>query len=116
MSREQIARARVVGNELYELIGTRRYVPAPLPADDPSRVRARAFTLLVRKYDECRRAVVALRWHEGDADAYMPTLYPKRRRRGAEPVLDETPETEVPTVVEPPAVEGPPAVDVPVIA
>lgn len=81
VTREQVARARMVGRELYEVIGTRRYVPAPIPMDDPGRLRARAFTLLVRSYDRCRRAVVALRWHEGDADAFMPTLYPKRRRR-----------------------------------
>jgi hypothetical protein len=95
---EQVVRARALGNELFELIGTRRYVPAPVAADDPARMRLRAFTLLLRYYDHCRRAVVALRWNEGDADAFMPTLYPKRRRRLAE-ITSETPESEVPSGV-----------------
>lgn len=93
VTREQVARARVVGKELYELIGTRRYVPPPVPADDPIRLRARAFTLLLLIYDRCRRAVVALRWHEGDADTFMPTLYPKRRRR-TNAVADERTEND----------------------
>ncbi len=93
VTREQVARARAVGKELFELIGTRRYVPAPVAADDPSRLRVRAFTLLLLIYDRCRRAVVALRWHEGDADTFMPTLYPKRRRRTMA-LVDDTSETE----------------------
>jgi hypothetical protein len=40
--------------------------------------------------------VFALRWNEGDADAFMPTLYPKRRRRLVE-ITSERPESEVPT-------------------
>jgi hypothetical protein len=39
-------------------------------------MRARAFTLFTRAYDDARRAVIFLRWHEGDADSIAPSLHP----------------------------------------
>ena len=42
--------------------------------------RARAFTLLVRAYDDCRQAASYLRWREGDVDDFAPSLRPKPRR------------------------------------
>jgi len=91
--------------------------PAPVAADDPARTRARAFTLLVRKYDECRRAVVALRWHEQDADVFMPTLHPKKFRRAPKKPQDDTPETDVTTpVLEPPVAPDPVVPEVPITA
>ena len=36
-------------------------------------MRARAYTLF---YDDARRAVIFLRWHEGDADSIAPSLHP----------------------------------------
>jgi len=41
--------------------------------------RNRVFTLLTRRYDQVRRAVVFLRWDEGDADRIVPSLYKKHR-------------------------------------
>lgn len=41
-------------------------------------IRVRAFTLFVRAYDDARRAVIFLRWHEGDADSIAPSLHPGR--------------------------------------
>jgi hypothetical protein len=57
----------------------------------PGELRARAFTLLVRHYDECRRAITYVRHHEGDADEIAPSLFtraakPKRAGASAEPV------------------------------
>lgn len=43
--------------------------------------RRRAYTLMVRAYDEARRMVAFVRWHEGDADAIAPSLYAGRRRK-----------------------------------
>lgn len=37
--------------------------------------RRRALTLAVRAYEEVRRAVQWVRWHEGDADELAPSLY-----------------------------------------
>jgi hypothetical protein len=48
--------------------------------------RARAFRLVVRTYNQARRAVTYLRWDEGDADLIVPSLFAHRRRtRDAEP-------------------------------
>jgi hypothetical protein len=41
-------------------------------------MRARAFTVFTRAYDDARRAVIFLRWHEGDADSIAPSLHPGR--------------------------------------
>lgn len=42
--------------------------------------RTRVFTLLMRTYSDVRRAVIYLRTPCGDAEAYVPSLYPGRRR------------------------------------
>ena len=42
-------------------------------------LRARAFTLMALSYDEVRRAVTYLRWREGDAIDYAPTMFRRRR-------------------------------------
>lgn len=48
-------------------------------ADD----RVRAFTLLVRAYDQARRAAVFVRWEEEDADDLVPSLWAGRGGRRA---------------------------------
>ena len=47
-------------------------------------MRQRAFTLFVKTYDEIRRIAVFLRWHEGDADEFAPSLYAGRRGKKAD--------------------------------
>ena len=51
-----------------------------LPSDITAarQIRARAFKLFTEAYDEVRRAVMWLRWREGDADKLAPSLYAKR--------------------------------------
>lgn len=46
---------------------------------EATRMRDKAYTLFVRSYDEARRAMQYLRWHEGDADEILPSLYAGRR-------------------------------------
>jgi hypothetical protein len=46
-----------------------------------SEARLRAFTQLIRLYEDARRAVAYLRAAEGDADTIAPSLYPGRPRR-----------------------------------
>jgi hypothetical protein len=41
----------------------------------------RCYTLFQESYDCCRRAASYLRWEHGDADSYVPTLYPRGGRR-----------------------------------
>ena len=41
-------------------------------------IRQRVFTLFYQLYDEIRRTVCYLRWHHGDADSIIPSLYAGR--------------------------------------
>lgn len=61
-------------------IGARRAPSAQKAPGGPSD-RARAFTLMARAYDQCRRAVTYLRWDEGDASGILPALTGPRTRR-----------------------------------
>lgn len=54
--------------------------------------RQRTFTLLVRSYDQIRRALSYLRWNEGDVDRIAPSLWagrggsrPKQSRSAGNP-------------------------------
>jgi hypothetical protein len=44
--------------------------------------RARAYTLFVNAYDQLRRAAMFVRWQQGDADKFVPSLYAGRGGRG----------------------------------
>jgi hypothetical protein len=59
--------------------------------DAVSDERQRAFTLLCHAYDEARRAVTFLRWHEGDADTLVPSFYGGRTRKSKSGGETETP-------------------------
>lgn len=81
-----VERASKLGPELLVALGARNQPGLPTPKTaDPADRRARAFTLLVRAYDQCRRGVTYLRWAEGDHDAIAPSLFASRggaRRAG----------------------------------
>ena len=47
--------------------------------------RQRAFSYLIRTYDEIRRAVLFVRWYEADGDTYAPSLYAKSRKSSRSP-------------------------------
>ncbi|AGP41193.1 hypothetical protein [Sorangium cellulosum] len=83
----EVERASKLGPELLVALGARNQPGVPAPkAADPADRRARAFTLLVRAYDQCRRGVTYLRWIEGDYDAIAPSLFAGRggaRRAGS---------------------------------
>jgi len=55
--------------------------------------RARAYTLLVKAYDQARRAASYLRWTQNDADKIVPSLYAGRNgsrgKAAPEPVTDQ---------------------------
>jgi hypothetical protein len=69
--------------ELVEALGLRD--GAPLTVGEVAAVRQKAFTLLVRTYEDARGAVGYLRARQGDAAAIAPSLYAGRGggRRGA---------------------------------
>jgi hypothetical protein len=77
ITRELVDEAALLGPSLLVALAEE---PLPQP-DDANGTRQRAFTLLVRAYDEVRRAVTFVRWAEGDADTFAPSLYAKTRKR-----------------------------------
>lgn len=83
VERHEVDRAGELGPELLVALAGRRRRDAWTYSIDPRAMRERAFTLFVRLYDECRRAVTYLRWSESDAHRIAPSLYSKRRRRAA---------------------------------
>src|SRR5688572_5909064 len=74
--------AEALADRLVSGVGAREQGPTiVLEAADR---RRRAFSLFARAYDQARRAVIYLRWDQGDADDIAPSLYAGRggsRRR-----------------------------------
>lgn len=102
----EVDRAEALGLLLLEALGQRQQgsdgTGAPREAQEQL---AKVYELFFRTYDECRRAVLYLRWHQGDADAFAPSLQQGRRRGRAapsdEPAGDD-PEGDEPAGDEPP--------------
>jgi hypothetical protein len=89
ITRAQVDRAIPLSAQLQRAIGVREADPDPLlERSDPRRVRAQALTLFMGAYDECRRGISHLRWHERDAAEIVPSLY--RGRGGRRVVEHET--------------------------
>lgn len=89
----EIERAATLGPELLIALGVRAQTPPRSPSQIADQ-RKRAFTLLVRAYDECRRAVAYLRWSEGDANKVAPSLFanpPKPLKSAKAPLAVEAP-------------------------
>ena len=82
LGEETIERAGAIGVELLQALGSKD-VSRPLDGDAArsADIRARALTLLVKRYDQVRRAVEYLRWDEGDANEIAPSIYLFRRGR-----------------------------------
>jgi hypothetical protein len=66
--------------------------------------RQQIFTLLSRNWDEVRRYVTWLRWHEGDFDKLAPSLYSNRNTGGTRRRDDDA---DAPTELGTPAVVVP---------
>ncbi|NLY93376.1 MAG: hypothetical protein GXY23_05040 [Myxococcales bacterium] len=74
----EVERAGELGTALLEEL--HREPPAP-EGLSPQEIRARAYTLLANAYDECRRAIAYLRFHERDADRIAPTMFVRSARK-----------------------------------
>ena len=98
--RDAVDRAEVVGRELLTALGVR--AEGGTAADRAAgESKVRAFALFAKAYDEVRRAIQFLRWHEGDADEIAPSLYRKAGRTSARsevssPARPSTPGEELP--------------------
>ena len=74
---EELDRAEVFGDQLFLTVGQRKL--SPEDAAKAELERRQAYTLAVRAYDEVRRVFTFLRWHEGDVDSLVPSLYGGRK-------------------------------------
>jgi hypothetical protein len=72
LQRLELEHARRVANRLIAAVGKREQ--APVGVATAALLREQAFTLLLRAYDETRRAVEYVRWHEKDAHTIAPRL------------------------------------------
>jgi hypothetical protein len=72
----EIEHALKVAAHLLRLVGQKEQSPLAVAA--AADMRKRAFTLFTRAYDDARRAILFLRWHEEDADTIAPSLYAGR--------------------------------------
>ncbi|MCA9704758.1 MAG: hypothetical protein KDK70_02775 [Myxococcales bacterium] len=87
---EEISRASSLGSALHAALGARRL----RPRTDQTKARLhrnRAFTLFIRAYDECRRGVRYLRWYQGDAAVYVPSLRRTASTGKKAPVVEPKP-------------------------
>jgi hypothetical protein len=82
VTRDQVERAVTLSAELNKALGVREIDDNPLVEPrNPRHLRAQAFTLFTHAYVECVRAVEYLRYHHGDSQAIVPSLYARRPRR-----------------------------------
>lgn len=81
-TREEVDRAITLSAQLQKALALQEADKSPLLQPSGRRyLRAQAFTLFYRAYEQTRRGVTFLRWDEGDAQAIVPSLYPRRGRR-----------------------------------
>lgn len=86
-----LTRAESLGAEIMLAVGQREHAEAE--AADVGTTRARAFTLLVRAYDELRRGIGYLRTTQGDVDTLFPSLFAGKKAAKAKEELQALPQT-----------------------
>lgn len=91
----ELKNAMILSQRLMDAVGDRDQ--APNTTADATLVRQKAYSLFVNAYDEVRRAIGYLRWHEGDAESIAPSLFAGRMSKRPEITPDApTPNTTVP--------------------
>jgi hypothetical protein len=78
---------------LLRVYGLREQGPAGIAR--AADLRLRAYTLFVTAYDDARRAISFLRWHEGDVDRIAPSLFAGRSNGRKKPADDAAPQAPV---------------------
>lgn len=87
----EVQRAGELGPKILVALGARDVPGESTQTTDPASRRVRAYTLLIRAYDECRHAIRYLRRKEGDAAAFAPSVHVGRGGRAAEGDDDDAP-------------------------
>jgi hypothetical protein len=72
----EIRRADEIAASMLRTVGQREQGPASVAVT--ADLRARAFTIFVRAYDQVRRVVTYLHWDADDVDSIIPSLYAGR--------------------------------------
>lgn len=73
-----LERAAEIASRMTDALGDKSHAVQRAAAME---TRTRALSLLVREYEELRRMVTFVRWFEGDADDFVPSLYATRGPR-----------------------------------
>ncbi|HEX9640144.1 MAG TPA: hypothetical protein VGB13_02390 [Candidatus Krumholzibacteria bacterium] len=102
---EELDAAELAAKDLITVVGLREQ--APTAVNDAARVRQQAYTLLLRAYNDARRAIQYVRFERGDADDISPSLYGGRKRSATESQVVVAPPAPVPSPVTSPAAGAP---------
>lgn len=94
IARADLARARAAAHAMLDALGEREQGVSRLPAME---VRRRAVTLLVRCHEEIRREMRYLRYHEDDAETFIPSLWTRGRKHSETETDEPAPEEPTPT-------------------
>jgi hypothetical protein len=92
-----IHRANQIAASILQAVGLREQGPAAIAST--AELRARAYTVFTRAYDQVRRVVTFLYWDDDAIDAMAPSLYAGKGGRGkaapasAQPTLSPSPPT-----------------------
>jgi hypothetical protein len=86
----QLRRATELGTQLVVELGAKALGTGDATGGaNWSDLRTRAFRLFMNDYDELRRAVEYVRYHEEDADSFTPPLHQRKRGSAAEAETDK---------------------------
>jgi len=78
ITEEELISAKELAERLIRAAGVREQTPAMVA--EVAHIRQQAVTLMIKAYDQVRRATLFLRWNEGDAEDIAPSLYAGRVR------------------------------------
>ncbi|MBL9026897.1 MAG: hypothetical protein JNL21_32175 [Myxococcales bacterium] len=84
---DELDTAERLAERLDNAVGVREQGPAGVP--EAAENRRKAFHLFMKAYDETRRVVGFLRWHEKDADTIAPSLFAARMRKSGSEIVTE---------------------------
>jgi hypothetical protein len=102
-----LARGAEIGPAVFALVSRRENQLTGTVSDGSLRVR-RAWTLLDRAYDQCRRALTFLRHDDNDADSIAPSM--RRNAGGRPPAQGAQPPAPTPAPAPPVTAPGAPVV------
>ncbi|NUP13610.1 MAG: hypothetical protein HOW73_46840 [Polyangiaceae bacterium] len=101
----EINDAEQLADRLISAVGRREQGEAAVA--EATELRQRVFTLFMRSYEEVRRAITYLRWHDDDVDRIVPSLYTTGRSSRRKSDIEPKPETPPAGGTSPAAPTGP---------